>query len=141
MLLVGILGGPSVAGEDADVWKDLRNLVGTWQGESSRFGAVSDVTHEWEFVFQGTFLRLRTQPTPQGDGESNDLHEDVGFVSRDSDEGSFVFRQFLSEGFVNTYDVMVERGEKPFIHFGYRDTESTGGMRAQMRLVFVTSDE
>lgn len=136
-----VVGRASVAGEEADVWEDLRPLVGTWKGEGSGFGVVSEVTHEWQFVLGANFLRLRTQSVPQRDAPSAEIHEDIGFMSRDTDGKTFVFRQFLSEGFVNTFDVTMETGDKWSILFEHRSTESGGGMRARMRMVFVESDE
>ena len=60
---------------------------------------------------------------------------------RDADTGVFVFRQFLSEGFVNTYEVSIV-GEDPLAFlFAHRETESGGGMRAQLRLTFIADDE
>lgn len=99
------------------------------------------MTHEWNFVLSGRFLELRTRSISRRDGKPDDSHEDVGFISRDTDSGTFVFRQFLSEGFVNTYDVSIRSGETRQIVFAYREAESAGGMRAQMRLSFVAEDE
>ena len=130
----------SVAAED--VWQAFRPLVGKWKGEGSGFGTVSDVTHEWDFVLAGQFLELRTRSVPHQTGASGEIHVDVGFISRDTDRGIFVFRQFLSEGFVNTYDVSVEEeDDKPTLVFSYRETESAGGMQARMRLTFLSENE
>lgn len=65
----------------------------------------------------------------------------IGFLSLDKDHDVFVFRQFLSEGFVNTFDVSIESGEKPTIVFAYREAESAGGMRVRMSLTFVAEGE
>jgi len=37
--------------------------------------------------------------------------------------------------------VTVRGGDAPTIEFAYRDAESAGGMRAQMRLVFTSPNE
>lgn len=62
-------------------------------------------------------------------------------MSLDTGRGAFVFRQFLSEGYVNTFDVTVRAGKVRGVDFGYRDGESTGGVRARMRLDFAGDDE
>jgi hypothetical protein len=115
--------------------------VGKWQGEGSGFGVVSDVTHEWEFVIDGNFLRLTTLSIPRTETGAENKHEDVGYMSRDTDRGVFVFRQFLSEGFVNTFDVSATSGDNPEIVFEYHHSESAGGMRARMILNFVSASE
>jgi len=96
------------------------------------------VTHDWSFVIDGHFLELRTRSLALPDSA---LHEDVAYLSLDTDRDAFVFRQFLSEGFVNTYDVRVEAGDPGKVLFAYRECESAGGMRAQLRLSFVSEDE
>jgi len=52
-----------------------------------------------------------------------------------------VFRQFLSEGFVNTFDVTADVGGLVKFVFEYREAESAGGMRARMLLEFVSPNE
>jgi hypothetical protein len=129
------------AASEEDLWQDFRPLVGTWEGEGSGFGIISDVTHEWGFVIDNKFLRLRTRSVPRDAEKSAEVHEDVGFLSRDTDQGIFVFRQFLSEGFVNTFAVTAERGEKPGLVFEYHEVESGGGLRARMYLEFISDSE
>lgn len=149
MLALILSAGPAppavpgeAGGEASEVWAPLRPLLGRWVGQGSGFGAVSDVEHEWRFVIQGHFLELRTRSTRRaGPAEQGETHEDVGLMSRDTDEGRFVFRQFLSEGFVNTYDVSVRADGAPEIVFRHRESEGSGEMRAQMRLAFTGVDE
>jgi hypothetical protein len=105
------------------VWTALRPLVGQWRGEGSGFGALSDVAHDWTFVVQGNFLELRTRSVPRAEDGEGEVHEDVGYLSYDKDTDAFVFRQFLSEGVVNTFDILVE-DEGRTIRFDHRHTES-----------------
>jgi hypothetical protein len=77
----------------------------------------------------------------QGDEDAGDLHEDAGYLSLDTDHSSLLFRQFLSEGFVNTFDVPVEDADTLRIRFGPRDSERAGGMRVRMELVFPSDAE
>lgn len=128
------------SGQDSDPWSAFRPLVGVWKGEGAGFGGPSDVTHRWSFVLDDQFLELRTRSAARRDDGPGEVHEDVGYLSRDKDRGTFVFRQFLSEGFVNTYDVSVETDGGARLLFGYREAESAGGMRARMRLTFSGED-
>lgn len=124
-----------------DPWQRLRPLLGSWEGTGAGFSGKSEVSHEWQFVLGGKFLRLRTRSVAIGDDGTEEVHEDVGYVSLDTGRGTFVFRQFLSEGYVNTFDVTVRAGEMRGVDFAYRDGESTGGVRARMRLNFTGDDE
>jgi hypothetical protein len=124
-----------------DPWLALHALLGVWQGEGSGFGTVSGVTHEWSFVLGGQFIQLLTRSVPGQEGGTGEVHEDIGFISHDKDRDSFVFRQFFSEGFVNTYDLDIHPGDTPVIEFAYREAESAGGMQARMRLRFLSADE
>ncbi len=123
-----------------DPWALFSPLLGTWKGEGSGFGVTSDVEHTWELVLQGNFIRLRTRSVPRGEA-SGGVHEDVGFLSRDTGADTYVFRQFLTEGFVNTYHVTVGPGEPRTIEFEPHEFESTGGLQARMHLVFASPNE
>jgi hypothetical protein len=126
---------PAAAGEpaDEDPWTELRDLIGVWRGDAAGFGGTADLAHEWDLAVQDKFLRLRSRSVQRSEDGSGEVHEDVGYLSRDSDHGAYVFRQFLSEGFVNTFDVTRE-GE--VITFEARESESAGGVRARMILTF-----
>jgi hypothetical protein len=119
---------PASATEDP--WAGVRRLLGTWEGSGSGFGETAPVRHTWSFVFDGTFLRLETVS-----GDPGAQRGDVGYLSRDTDTGRLVFRQFFSEGYVNTYDVTAEAPGDTVV-FAHRETESAGGMGARLVLVF-----
>ena len=95
----------------------------------------------WKFVLNNQFLELRTRSVTEQDGKPVEVHEDVGFLSRDSERGAFVFRQFLPEGYVNTFEMGLEAEEPNVLLFDYREVEGAGGMRARMRLTFLTDGE
>lgn len=135
-----VCGGAPPAEERKDVWEDFRPLLGKWAGEGTGFGTVSDVTHEWDVILGGKFLRLQSRSVSRGESGGED-HEDVGYLSRDSDRNVFVFRQFLSEGFVNTFDVVVESTKPLAVAFNYREAESAGGMKVRMKLDFKGGNE
>jgi len=48
-------------------------------------GVVSDVTNDWAFVVDGKFLRLKTRSVPRDMESSAEVHEDVGYLSVDTD--------------------------------------------------------
>lgn len=136
--LVAVLAlGAGVSGApDADPWAIVKPLEGIWEGTGEGFGRQSTVTHTWEFIFEGTFLRLTTESRDSGGG----VHRDVGYLSRDTDNGTFVFRQFNSEGFVNTYEVLASP-DGSRMNFAHRECESAGGMKARMLLAMFGKDK
>ena len=78
---------------------------------------------------------------PKEGEEKGEVHEDWGFFSYDSDREKIVFRQFLSEGFVNTYVLEpIEPGGKKLI-FNSESTEGAGGMRARLTIELLNENE
>ena len=131
----------ALAQETPGPWLPFRSLVGEWEGGGEGFGATSVVSHRWDFVINDSFLRLRTRSVSTAADGAQEVHEDVGYLSFDADNQRFVFRQFLSEGYVNTYNVTLDGNQQEIMEFAYRDAESAGGMRARLHIVFFGSDE
>jgi hypothetical protein len=138
LLIVSLLPDRLISGEEKERWEVFKPLVGRWEGQGSGFGDVSNVMHEWDVVLQGKFMRLRTRSVSQNKEKSEEIHEDVGYLSLDTDRDVYVFRQFLSEGFVNTFDVVLESADHLNVIFKYRESESAGGMRVRMRLSLIS---
>jgi hypothetical protein len=131
-----ILMYAGAAGAADDLWAPFRPLEGSWQGEGEDLDGTSLVSHTWEFVVKGAFLALHTDARGEGT-----VHEDVGFLSRDRDRGRWMFRQFMSEGFVNTFEVVPgEENGLPAYDFLFVAAESAGDMKVRMRLVFTAAD-
>lgn len=141
-LIVLAIAVPAIAEEPVDRWAPLRRLLGQWQGLGDGLGGESTVRHTYEFVIQGNFIRNTTHSEfqPKDDGTPGEVHEDQGFFSFDSDRGKIVFRQFLSEGFVNTY--LLEDHESPTgdLVLTSESTESAGGMAARLTISFDGDD-
>jgi len=124
--------------EAADPWAPVRVLLGEWQGVGVGFGGESLVRHTYEFVIQGHFIQSTTVSKfqPKKDGTPAEIHEDWGFLSYDSDRGKIVFRQFLSEGFVNTYLLEDPAPGSEDLIFTSEHTEGAGGMAARLTFSF-----
>lgn len=131
----------SVIAEEADavdIWEPVRVLLGEWQGAGSGFGGESEVRHTYQFVIQDNFIHSTTQSKfqPKDDGTPGEIHEDWGFFSFDSDREKIVFRQFLSEGFVNTYVLDDPEPGAGVLVFTSEKTEGAGGMAARLTFTF-----
>ncbi len=119
-----------------DPLSSLRVLEGTWQGDGEGFGQKSKVTHEWKRVLGGKFLRLKTRSVTQGKDGKESVHEDVGYVSFSRDENVLRFRQFLSEGFVNSYRIVGVAKHARGFNFEPESTEGYPKMAARLTLRF-----
>lgn len=120
----------------ADPLAPVEVLEGVWRGESEGFGQKSTLTHEWKRVLDGKFMRLTTRSVSKDRNGAESVHEDVGYISWSKDERVLRFRQFLSEGFVNTFQL--KQVEKPGRGFNF-EPESTEGYKnlaARMTLRF-----
>ena len=96
--------------EKDDIGASCRFLEGKWIDEKP---GVSKVTQEYEFMFKGKYLQMRTKAVfePSEKMPKGDVHEDLGIFSYDQARKTFVFRQFHVEGFVIEY-VLEKRDEK-----------------------------
>ena len=135
-----LITATSVAAQESpqadDPLAPVQVLEGVWRGESEGFGQTSRVAHEWKRVMGGKFMRLRTHSVSKDENGAESVHEDVGYLSWSEDERILRFRQFLSEGFVNTF--RLKPVEKPARGFDF-EPESTEGhenMAARMTLRF-----
>jgi hypothetical protein len=134
------IGGDGEIGP-ADPWVPVRPLEGRWEGRGEGFGQQSVVTHEWQFVMGGAFLRLETVSVAAGEDGPGEIHEDVGFMSWSGDDRVLRFRQFLSEGFVNTFQVETAADRDNTLVFEPEASEGAGGVLARMTFTFFGDDE
>lgn len=143
-LAIALLAFGSARAQDppaADPLAVLDRLEGVWQGEGRGFGQISQVTHTWERVLGSKFLRLTTRSVTEAADGTASVHEDVGYVSWSSGEGVLRFRQFLSEGFVNTFRVDRVDGADAGLDFEPESTEGVHGLVARMTLRWDGTDD
>jgi hypothetical protein len=103
----GRADGPAGAkpADAADPWAPLAPMLGSWQGTNRGEPGEGTVRREYRLVLGGRFIEVRNRSAyaPQPKNPKGEVHEDVGYISRDRARRSFVLRQFHVEGFVNTY--------------------------------------
>ena len=128
---------------DTDPWQPIRFLKGEWIGTGVGMGGDSKVSHTYEYVIKENFLHLNTQSIFQSQDEDkpDDVHEDWGFFSYDSDRGMLVLRQFLSEGYVNTYVLAPVEPNSNTLVFISESAESAGGLRVRITYKIHNQDE
>ena len=105
-LLQGSTGseGAQPQAQNADVWRPIRFMLGTWDTTSSGQPGNGTGTREYRLVLGDGFIECRTRVTypPQDKNPKGEIHEDIGLISYDRTRKAFVLRQFHKEGFVNT---------------------------------------
>ena len=116
----------------------LSFLIGAWTGDGESFGQTAAVEHRFEYILQNKFIQSRTRSVSRNsDGESTEIHEDMGVFSYDSDRDVVVLREFYTEGYVNTY--LMEETETGFV-FTTERTESAGGLMARLSFTVLSDD-
>jgi hypothetical protein len=130
------------APEADDPWGPLRVLIGNWKGEGTGLGGDATVEHSYGFILQDRFLHTKTRSVGEArpDGTAGELHEDWGIFSYDSDRNGIVLRQFLTEGFVNTYALGEPVAEGALV-FTTESTESAGGTQARLTFEVLNENE
>ena len=101
MSLVGVAQKPPVA----DPFERLAFLIGKWEGASDGQPGKGTVRREYARALNTRFVRVhnRSEYPAQPKNPKGEIHEDEGFFSFDKARKRVVFRQFHTEGFVNTY--------------------------------------
>ena len=101
MSFVGVPQRPAVA----DPFEQLAFLIGKWEGASDGQPGKGTVRREYARALNSRFVRVhnRSEYPAQPKNPKGEIHEDEGFFSFDKARKRLVFRQFHTEGFVNTY--------------------------------------
>jgi hypothetical protein len=88
-----------------DAFREVAFLVGSWEGQSDGQPGSGTVRRQYERVLNGKFVRVHNTSTyaPQPKNPKGEVHQDVGYFSRDGARNRLVLRQFHVEGFVNQY--------------------------------------
>lgn len=88
-----------------DAFREVAFLLGSWEGQSDGQPGSGTVRRQYERVLNGKFVRVQNTSTyaPQPKNPKGEVHQDVGYFSRDGARNRLVLRQFHVEGFVNQY--------------------------------------
>ena len=105
--LTTLLPGPLYA-QEPDTSSQIAALqffVGSWTGQESASIGTGRGERTYELVLQGGYLlgRNRSLFEPQEGLPEGDDHEDWSWFSYDAERGTYIVRQFNSEGFVNQF--------------------------------------
>jgi hypothetical protein len=122
-------------------WQPILFFLGKWEGTGER--GNSSVEHTYEYILQDKFIHTKTKAVfkPKEGEKTAEIHEDWGIFSYDPAREKLILRQFLTEGFVNTY-VLEEVGTQgKILIFATESTEGAGGTQARLQYEILNEDE
>jgi hypothetical protein len=106
---------------EAEKWKDLKFLIGKWEGTGSGKFGVSKVEREYSYFMGGTYLLGKNKSTyeKQEKNPGGEIHVNWDIYSYDKYRKKYVIRQFHEEDITNTFSADssdVTDGEYEFVY-------------------------
>lgn len=101
-----------------DVWEPFRYFLGRWTGKGSGSPGDSLADREYRLILNDQFMQVthRSLYEPQERNPEGEVHEEIGYISYDSQRRLYVFREFHVEGYVNQYVLSgLEAGKRKMI--------------------------
>ncbi len=88
-----------------DRFGPVRFLIGSWRGEQAGQPGKGTVERSYQLILNERFIQETNTSAypPQEANKAGEIHHHMSLISYDSARKRFVFRQFHTEGFVNTY--------------------------------------
>jgi hypothetical protein len=146
LLVITSLGGTARAQEGAatpDRFASLRFLVGTWRGDQVGEPGKGTAERTYAFILNDHFLQETNTSTypPQDKNKNGEVHRHMSLISYDGSRKLFVFRQFHTEGFVNTYVQQPTNDDKKVVFVTEAIENIPAGYRARETYTILNQDE
>ena len=146
LLLIAFLAVQADAQPDAsraDRFAALRFLAGTWRGDQAGQPGRGTAERTYEFILNDRFLQETNTSTypPQEKNKSGEVHHHMSMISYDTSRKLFVFRQFHTEGFVNTYVQQPSADDKTIVFVSEAIENIPPGYRARETYTILSRDE
>lgn len=132
-----IVSSPIKSQDNADPLDRFTHLIGVWEHHSPS----DTIMHVYKKVLGGKFIKMNTTAFFYGDDGEITTHSDEGYVSYDQDRKKYVFRQFHSEGFINTYVLDEDKSTPEFYVWVSEHVENGFGLKAMLTVEFKNHDE
>lgn len=145
-LIVVLVAGsltPPQAPPKPDRFASLRFFVGSWRGEQNGEPGHGTSERTYAFVLNDRFLQVKNTSTypAQEKNKPGEIHQDMGMIGYDKARKRFVFRQFHTESFVNTY-VQEETNDANKLVFVSESIENISpGWRARETYLILNKNE
>jgi len=146
LLVIGLLGAPMGAQQAAskpDRFAALRFLAGTWRGDQAGQPGHGTAERTYQFILNDRFLQETNTSTypPQEKNKNGEVHHHMSVISYDTARKLFVFRQFHTEGFVNTYVQQPAADDKTIVFVSEAIENIPAGYRAREIYTILGRDE
>ena len=146
LLVIACFAVPAGAQQSAskpDRFAALRFLAGTWRGEQAGQPGRGTAQRTYEFILNNRFLQETNTSTypPQDKNKNGEVHHHMSMISYDTARKLFVFRQFHTEGFVNTYVQQPTADEKSIVFVSESIENIPAGYRARETYTILSPDE
>jgi hypothetical protein len=129
---------------ETDVWRPLRQFLGTWQGDVNGEPGTGKAERTYRFTLRDRFIEITNKSVypPQEKNPKGEIHEDIGFVSYDAKAKKFMLRQFHVEGFVNQFALeSLDEQQRTLVFVSTAIENISPGWRAKETYHFVNNDE
>ena len=146
LLVIAFLGAPASARQEPskpDRFAVLRFLAGTWKGDQAGQPGRGTAERSYQFILNDRFLQETNTSTypPQEKNKKGEVHHHLSMISYDTARKLFVFRQFHTEGFVNTYVQQPTADDKTIVFVSEAIENIPAGYRARETYSILSGDE
>ena len=146
LLVIACFAVPAGAQQSAskpDRFAALRFLAGTWRGEQTGQPGHGTAERTYEFILDSRFLQETNTSTypPQDKNKNGEVHHHMSMISYDTARKLFVFRQFHTEGFVNTCVQQPSADDKTIVFVSEAIENIPAGYRARETYTILSPDE
>ena len=146
LLVIALLGAQPSAQQGAskpDRFAALRFLAGTWRGDQAGQPGRGTAERTYQFILNDRFLQETNTSTypPQERNKNGEVHHHMSMIGYDTARKLFVFRQFHTEGFVNTYVQQPTSDDKTIVFVSEAIENIPPGYRARETYTILSRDE
>ena len=146
LLVIAVLGPQASSQQGAskpDRFAALRFLAGTWRGDQAGQPGRGAAERTYQFILDDRFLQETNTSTypPQETNKNGEVHHHISMISYDTARKLFVFRQFHTEGFVNTYVEQPSADDKTMVFVSEAIENIPMGYRARETYTILSRDE
>jgi hypothetical protein len=143
LAFLAVQAGAQDGAPKTDRFAPLRFLVGTWRGDQAGKPGQGTAERTYEFILNDRFLQETNTSAypPQEKNRIGEVHHHMSVISYDATRNRFVFRQFHTEGFVNTYVQEPGHDEKTIVFVSESIENIPAGWRARETYTVLNRDE
>jgi hypothetical protein len=146
LLIIALLGaqpGAQEAASKPDRFAALRFLAGTWRGDQAGQPGRGTAERTYQFILNDRFLQETNTSTypAQEKNKNGEVHHHMSMISYDTARKLFVFRQFHTEGFVNTYVQQPSADDRTIVFVSEAIENIPAGYRARETYTILSPDE